>query len=114
MREIIIYEACDGTRFNDYHECECYEQNTLKCRLRICDIEFWDKELHNMLHPLFTDSNYEEKMDKLMADCEYICIRENIPFEIQTYIRQIWGWGIPFEKGIYRYDWGNMEWVREI
>lgn len=113
MKIINIYEACDGRQFTDYHECEFYEQEVLKLRLRMCPIEFWDKDRKNMLHPLFTDVNYEIKMDELMSECEYLNLREDIPQIIQDYIRDIWGWNIPIKKGIYQYDWNKLKWIRE-
>ena len=113
MKTITYYEACDGRRFDDYHECEIYEQNVLKCRLRLCEVEFWDKDKNNMIHPLFTDPHYEFKMDELFANCEYLHICKDIAPEIKIYMNQIWGWIIPYEQGIYKYDWANMKWIRE-
>lgn len=114
MKEIIIYEACDGKRFHDYHKCVCYEQNILKCRLCLCAIEFWDKDKKNMLHPLFNDINYEDKMYELYDHCKYLHIIKDIPKDAQNYIYTVWGWIIPFERGIYKYDWSENKWIREI
>lgn len=109
-----MYQACDGTTFEDMEECQLHEKIILTCRLRMCDIEFWDKERHNMLHPLFTDDKYEDKMDGLYAVCEYLNITKDVPLSVKFYIKDTWGWIIPSEKGVYKYDWGKMEWIREI
>lgn len=113
MKIINIYEACDGTQFNDYHKCEYYEKEILKLRLRMCPIEFWDKNKNNMVHPLFTDTHYELKMDELMAECEYLNISKDIPSAVQDYIRDVWGWIIPFKQGVYKYNWETLKWIRE-
>ena len=113
MKEIIKYEACDGVIFNQRDKCAEYEDNLLKKRLRICNIEFWNENRRNMLHPLITDKYYDTKIDMLFFKCSYVNITEDISVEIQKYIRHMWGWEIPYIKGIYRYNFDKDEWIRE-
>ena len=72
-----------------------------------------------MLHPLIDSKDYDTEIDMLYSKCSYVNILKDIPMEIQDYISNMWGWDIPYTKGLYKYDWNEfdwhgMEWVREI
>lgn len=114
MKTVISFRACDGTTFRSKTKCEDYEKRLFTIRLRICDIEFWDENRKNMVHPLMTDEKYNEKIDELYAKSTYLHIVKDIPEFISAYILTEWGWLVPYERGIYKYNWSENKWIREI
>lgn len=108
-----IYVAIDGNEFDDQYKCEEYEKEIIALRQHICDIKFFDKDMRRLPAPFIFQEKYEEILDNIYGNCEYVEITDYIPREVMDYITEIWGWEIPDIKGTYHYDWDNYEWIRE-
>ena len=114
MNTRILYVAVDGNEFDDQYKCQEYEKEILALRQKICDIKFFDDKKSRLVSPFIFQEGYEEIMDTLYVNCTYIEITDYLDHETQNYIKEIWNWNIPSTKGIYKYDWGKFEWIREI
>lgn len=119
MRVINIYEAVDGTEFEDKNMCCSYEYDILeKLRTIASAYEFYDKNKKRIPVPSYNDV---EKMYNWLGyageKCGYVLVKEIFPDEINDFIEAQWGYDLSaadfnFETGIFRYDWDNYEWVK--
>lgn len=115
MKIITAYVAYDNTRFDTMEECREYEQYAWDMGITICETVKFCDSLGVEIYPLYFHT--VEEIIKWLdvaydSDCDYLKIIEDVPSSAWGWYTDYFGYNIPQEKGMYRYNWDASEWER--
>ena len=113
MREVTYYISFDDKRFEDKKECFAYEEKAYNYMMEIISSFIFYDENKKKINHYFEDLNgILSSFDWAWQNCEYIdniasCSKESLEF-----IREYFGYLLPNEIGLNKYDWIEQKWVK--
>jgi len=113
MREVKYYISFDDKRFEDKKECADYEEKIGNLMMEIISLfVFYDKNMKQINHYFENLMGILCSFDWGWQNCVYIKKISDCSEEALNFIKEYFGYPLPDEIGLYKYDWVEYKWIK--